>query len=525
MKGELAYSEVIISRSKGEPIIVIATPIKENNIIKGVIGASVDLQVLSDIIEDSSPGGSGYGFIVDQTGRTIAHPTKENVENMLDVTFLEPVKSVISGNSGSGRYIYEGIEKLASYNYVEKNGWGIIVQLPSSEAFKSINNQIIIFIVCLIFSIITGFILAFLISNYINKPIKDIMVSIAYSVKGNFTHIINKKTTKRMDELGVLAKSYEKTVNAIKSIIEEIKVTSNNTFNESETINELSEEMRIVSTEIAHAVSEIAEGAASQSYQVSDALSETKQLANIINEMTEKIDFLSSQVKEIQMNNDYVSSSFVDVANGFEITSKTTKQSSNQMNKLFEKSSVITTIVDTIRKIADQTNLLALNASVEAARAGEYGRGFAVVADEIRKLAEESSKSADEIQSIIQEISKLINDTHKQIDINTSTIAKNNEIVSEAQEKVKFMDDSTKKMSCQVKEFFDVINQVTQMKSKVLGDVESIAAITEQSAAATEEISASTEEQTASIQEIVDAISKLNSLIGSLNDSVEIFKI
>lgn len=525
LSGNLNYSNVIISGSTNKPIVVIAMPIKKYNQIVGVIGASIDLQVLSKLIESDSLQGESYAFIVDQMGRTIAHPVAEMVEDMVDATFLPPVQKVITGLSGSENYEYNDVEKLSSYDYVEKNGWGIVVQVPAKEAFASVSKQIMIFAICLLGSILLGIFMALSVTNYINRPVKAIMQSMEKSAQGDFTGDINTKILSRSDELGVLANSYEQTITSIRNIIHDIKETSSNTLQASTTINTLSEEMRSASSEVAIAVNEIADGATTQSHQTSDALNETNDLATKINTMTTTISLLSNHVNLLQENNNHLSTSFVDVVNGFEVTATTTKESSNQMNILMDKSSTITAIVDAIKGISDQTNLLALNASIEAARAGEHGKGFAVVADEIKKLAEQSSDSTDEIQAIVNEIVGLIESTHNKIDLNAETIEKNNETISYAQDKVSQMSSSTIDMHTQMNTLNMALSEVDTLKINVLGAIESVTSITQEAAASTEEISASTEEQTASIQEIVESINQLNTLIGELNLSVDVFKI
>jgi hemerythrin-like metal-binding protein len=81
-----------------------------------------------------------------------------------------------------------------------------------------------------------------------------------------------------------------------------------------------------------------------------------------------------------------------------------TRELTDTMSRLEEKSDRIGTVTTVIRELADQTNLLALNAAIEAARAGEAGKGFAVVAEEVRRLADKTMQSTVEIGTVVAEI-------------------------------------------------------------------------------------------------------------------------
>jgi methyl-accepting chemotaxis protein len=71
---------------------------------------------------------------------------------------------------------------------------------------------------------------------------------------------------------------------------------------------------------------------------------------------------------------------------------------------LAQRSQQIGAIVDTITGIAEQTNLLALNAAIEAARAGEQGRGVASVAEQSAAATEQVSASTQQTSASTQEI-------------------------------------------------------------------------------------------------------------------------
>lgn len=134
---------------------------------------------------------------------------------------------------------------------------------------------------------------------------------------------------------------------------------------------------------------------------------------------------------------------------------KSIEDSAEIFSKLFECSTNINLVVDTINQVSSQTALLALNASIEAARAGEHGKGFSVVASEVRKLSMQtqnstlvikdaveklnafSTKAQDHInqnQSVIKKsflLSKQLSEAFKSINASTNTLASINTIVQE----------------------------------------------------------------------------------------------
>jgi len=524
MAGNLNYSDVIISGSTGQPVIVIAAPIHKNGKVVGVIGASIDLSMLTELVIVDGGEGS-YGYIVDRTGKTIAHPNQVFVTEMLDATFLEPVQQVIQEKHGTISYEYANDKKLASYVYLNRLGWGIIVQVPERTAMASAREQQSYFVFGLLFAIIFGLILGISISKYIVKPINHIKSIIEKSAEGDFTAEVNDKVLQRTDEIGVLSKSYQKTIDSIKNIIGGIQITTDETKVSSSHIMNLSNQMGIVSDEIALTVAEIADGATSQASSTNQGLEITQTLAERVNSMSEKANRFIGETTLMNESNTHVSEAFEDVIEVFGVTNETTEETSNQMDILLDKSAVIKEIVTSIKAIADQTNLLALNASIEAARAGEHGKGFAVVADEIKKLAEQSNASTDEIQGIIDEITSSIDIAYEKMSLNSKTIKQAGNSLDQTKGKIEAMYVSGQSMVGEANELKNDIDMVDKINTEVLESIESIASIAQESAASTEEISASTEEQSASVQDVVSSIEKLNKMIDDLSDSVDIFKV
>lgn len=525
LSGNTYFSDVIISGSTGMPIVVLATPIERSGKIVGVIGASIDLSELSALSSAVVTGETGYGFIVEGKGKIIAHPDASLITEMTDVSEVEPVAQAISGNTGISEYLFDNEEKLAAYTYMPNTRWGLVVQTPAHEAFAVAVSQRNGMAGLLLGFAIIGFILAYGLSISFTKPLLQLNDQTGLIAKGDLSGHMPDKLLKRTDEFGQLAKGFETMKNNTKNIIEEIQRIAGQTKDSSSTILTLSEQMGHTSEDIAQTINSVAEGATDQAQETSKTSHITSDLADLIENINGKLRVCVEQATQMSRQNDEGQRAVSQFSTLYQENMDLTQESVAVVYELSEKSSFITSIIETIQSISEQTSLLALNASIEAARAGEHGRGFAVVADEVRKLAGQSNEATEEIRERMAEIANLIDKADKSM----KASQKINETTSEnLVGTINILDSvgaTSSAVTTQVEGLSTDMHSVENSKDLVVDSIGNVSVVAQQSAAATQEVSASVEEMTASIEEIVSSMHQLNGLIESLADSTSAFRL
>ena len=216
LKGNANVSDLLISYSTGELSLYYAVPVYKEREIVGAFFGRRDGTVLGDIIKRVNYRQTGYAYIVNNEGVTVAHKdiglvlSQDNdIENMKTDVSLIPLgnltKEMIKRYIGSGSYTYYGVKKMVGYAPIEGTRWIMIYGIEESEALQRVYTIAKLLFVFIWISAAVGIIVTYLASAYISNPL--IMLSKKMEDYGNDIPItIPEKYFQRKDEVGVLSK-------------------------------------------------------------------------------------------------------------------------------------------------------------------------------------------------------------------------------------------------------------------------------------------------------------------------------
>jgi two-component system, NtrC family, sensor kinase len=168
----------------------------------GVVGETLDLGVIQDLVRHTRLGTTGYVYAVDAKGAPIAHPNAAAFTHR-SLAFPQVAKALASSSTGStvGRN-FRGERVLSTWATVEPVGWKVFVEQPESVAFAPIRGKIWRTALLLAAFLAAGIGLSVLLARRLARPVRQMRTAAARIGAGAYDERIE---LTRRDELGGLA--------------------------------------------------------------------------------------------------------------------------------------------------------------------------------------------------------------------------------------------------------------------------------------------------------------------------------
>ena len=433
IKGENVMSSPVVSTKDGSLSIFIGVPVKNfDGKIIGMLLGGLDGYALCDMTSGIRYAKTGYAFMKDSNGVTIAHTDTAkvlNMDNIFDQAAADPALPPL----------LELEKKMRSQQFTLAD-------------FKTLTK-----IICAGF-IILSILLTYLLSRSLSNPIKNVTVRAMKLADNDFSEDISDRFLKRNDEIGMLAQAFQKLIDRINDTLENIGSAAS--------------QVSAGSKQLSDSSTALSQGAAEQ--------------ASSVEELTTSLEQIAAQTRHNANNATQVSTLSEEMKASAVAGNVQMDDMLGAMEEISQSSGNIAKIIKVIEDIAFQTNILALNAAVEAARAGQHGKGFAVVAEEVRNLAARSSSAAKETTALIEGSAKSVE--------NGSKIAqKTAESLNEILERITEVSSLISEIAVASNEQSNGIDQINQGLEQISQVVQSNSATSEESAASSEELAGQAE--------------------------------
>jgi signal transduction histidine kinase len=158
------------------PTIFMAQPIVANGVVYAVLVAEMSLVEIERLRKNINFGVGGHSAMVDNLGHVVAHPNPDWAQEMKDLSHLDIVKKMLSGETGVTEFYSPFVKQnmVAGYTSVPGIHWGVMVPQPKGEVEDQVHGLLIQQFLWALTGFAIAIILAVVLGRRITRPMNNL---------------------------------------------------------------------------------------------------------------------------------------------------------------------------------------------------------------------------------------------------------------------------------------------------------------------------------------------------------------
>ncbi len=220
MAGKPVAWQTLIGKTSKKPAVVLAVPIKRGDTVVGVMANAMTIDDISKRIATWRQGNTGYAFLVDETAKVVAHPSRTYTLQQKNLSAHPLVAAFKKGRTGVQYFVDEKGEPSIGYTAKTRYGWILAVQQQEKEAFAVLHQIALFGMILFGATVVVVFLVALLAGRAITRPINQ-LTDVAERI--SLGELDAEIQVKSKDEIGDLASAIQRMADSIRLSIERLR--------------------------------------------------------------------------------------------------------------------------------------------------------------------------------------------------------------------------------------------------------------------------------------------------------------